>query len=512
MVESRTLVNGQLQIHQRIHDINIQTGADRVAPVSIGLNITYPGTNPTGNGKVVSFDPNAYKERDALTLANGVVYTAWSSNADTPPYTGWVIGFRASNLATASVLNVNPAGYPAASNGDGPSGGTFWNSGGGFSVDSGGNLFNVSGNGPADAAVGDYGDSILKLSAANGVAVSDYFTPYNQQALANTDTDLGSSDVLLLPDLTNAAGQTVQLAVTAGKDGSIYVANRNNLGKYNASSNANLYQELPGALGTEEADAGAYFDGTVYYGANGQPLRAFSIANGKLSTTATSQTSTSFPYPGTSPTISSNGNANGVVWAVQTDTNQAVLHAYDATNLGHKLYNSSEAPNGRDAMGPDTKFIVPTVANGKVYVGTQSGIAVSACSRRWSSTRHSTPNPLVNGPIKLDAIGNDPGIPSTSLTYTWTTVASPAGRPPDLHRERDRRRATGRGLDPGTGLVHLPGHDRRPDRPVTTSVVTIQVALPRPASPSRRPRPRPSSASRRRSPNSGPTRSSPSRR
>jgi hypothetical protein len=492
VVESRSDSGGTLLFHQRIQAINILNGADRVPPVSIDASVTYPGTNPTGSGSVVSFDPNQYKERDALTLANGVVYTAWSSNADNPPYTGWIIGFDAANLGLAAVLNINPDGSPPATDGDGPSGGTFWNSGGGFSVDAQGNLYNASANGPFDATLGDYGDTILKLSTANGLTVSDYFTPYNEQELADTDTDLGSSDVLLLPDLTNAEGETVQLAVTAGKDGSIYVVNRDDLGQFNATSNSRIYQELPGVLDSEEASAGAYFNGTVYYGANGQPLRAFTISDAKLSTAATSATATHFPYPGTSPTISANGTSNGIVWAVENNGTEAVLHAFDATNLGHELYNSAQAPGGRDDLGPDSKFIVPMVANGKVYVGTDSGVAVFGLLDPPAPTpppptalvpAFSTPDPVVEGPTYLGVIGADGLVGESSLKYTWSTVSTPAGAPaPDFSGGGTNASKLVRVAIKAPGSYTFEVTIEAPDGQAATSAVTIQVAATRAAS------------------------------
>ena len=446
--ESRASVNGSLVLYQRIHAIDITTGAERVPARTIDSSITYPGANPVGNGSVVSFDPAQYKERDALTLSNGVVYTAWASNADIPPYTGWVIGFRASNLAVAAILNVDPNGITPSTDGDGPSGGTFWNSGGGFAVDSAGNLYNASANGPFDAAAGDYGDSILKLSTANGLAVSDYFTPYNQQELANTDTDIGSSNVALLPDLVDASGRTVHLAVTAGKDGSIYVVNRDNLGRFNATSNSQIYQELAGVLGAQQLDPMAYYNGRLYVGANGQPLRAFTLTNARLSTAPTSRTAVSFAYPGTGPSISANGNTNGIVWAVEAG-NTAVLHAYNASNLADELYNSNQAAKGRDQFGPDSKFIVPTIANGKVYVGTPTGVAVFGLLPVKSSPpppppppppaipapptvlvpAFSSPSPIVGTSTLLGAVGSDPKLGEQSLRYTWSAIAVPPSAP-----------------------------------------------------------------------------------
>jgi hypothetical protein len=167
------------------------------------------------------------------------------------------------------------------------------------------------------------------------------------------------------------------LIVGAGKDQTIYVANRDNLGKYNSSSTANIYQQLSGAVTGMVYSSPAYFNGVLYYSADGDSLKAFPITNARLATSATSATAVKFPHPGPTPTVSTNGTQNGIVWALESNLNSpGVLHAYDPTNLAHELYNSNQAPSARDSFGNGNKFIVPLVVNGKVYVGTQDGVAV----------------------------------------------------------------------------------------------------------------------------------------
>ena len=324
-----------------------------------------------------------YKERDALLLVNGVVYTSWASHSDVAPYTGWIIGFNANNLSLASVLNIDPNGAPTSSFlGDG-SGNSFWNSGGGPAADAAGNIYNLSANGPFDPTLnaagfpanGDYGDSYLKFTPTpGGLTVSDYFTVYNQQTTADDDEDIGSSGLTLV-DVTDSSGTSHQLMIGSGKDGNIYVVDTSNMGKFNPTSN-NIYQELPGAVGGGEFGSPVAFNGQVYFGGVGATLRAFQFVNGKLQATPASQSSNTFGYPGTTPSISSDGNANGIVWAIDDGNSTAVLYAYDATNLSTMLYNSNQAPNGRDSVGPSNKFITPTIANGKVYVATADGVAV----------------------------------------------------------------------------------------------------------------------------------------
>jgi hypothetical protein len=388
VVAMSKLVSGNTTTYiQRIHAMDITTGADKVAPKSIDQSITYPGAGPGGNGTDVIFDPMQYDERDALLLVNGVVYTGWASHGDHPPYTGWLIGFNANDLSLASVLNIDPNGAPTSPFlGDG-SGNTFWNSGGGPAADAAGNIYNTSGNGPFDPnlnaagfpANGDYGDSFLKFTPTpGGLTVSDYFTPYNQQQLADTDKDIGSSGPMLV-DVTDSLGTPHQLLFGGDKSGNIYVVDTSNMGKFNPTSN-NIYQELPGAAGSGEYGSLAAFNGQVYIGGVGAKLSAFQFVNGQLQPTPASQSSNTFGYPGTTPSISSEGNANGIVWALNDSASgsggPAVLYAYDASNLSNMLYNSNQAPNGRDSVGPATRFMTPTIANGKVYVATADGVAI----------------------------------------------------------------------------------------------------------------------------------------
>jgi hypothetical protein len=203
--------------------------------------------------------------------------------------------------------------------------------------------------------------------------VTDYFQPFDTVSESANDLDLGSGGALVLPDLQDNSGTVHHLAVGAGKDQRIYVVNRDSMGKFNPQNDSAIYQEIDGAIGGVWSMP-AYFNNTVYYGAVSDELKAFPIVNAKLATAASMQSANNFPYPGTTPAISANGTTSGIVWAVE-NSSPAVLHAYDATTL-QELYNSGQAANGRDQFGNGNKFITPVAINGKVYVGTPSGVAV----------------------------------------------------------------------------------------------------------------------------------------
>ena len=361
--------DGSSNYHQRLHALDITTGAELFnGPVTI--NPTY--SSPAGGQK--TFSPGQYAERAALLLVNHTIYTSWTSHCDVQPYSGWIVGFSESTLGQTAVLNIAP---------DSDGGPSIWMSGGGLAADSAGNIYLLTANGAFDTTLnssgfpqnGDYGNSVLKLSTAGGgLAVADYFAPSNEVAESAADQDLGSGGPMLLPDVTDSGGAVRHLLVGSGKDGNLYVINRDNMGKFSSSGNSD-WQELDGALPGGVFSTPAYFNGTVYYGDIGGSLKAFTVTNGKLTGVPSSVTATQFPFPGTSPAVSANGTSNGIVWAVENG-NPAVLHAYDAADLTHELYNSTQAAGGRDNFGAGNKFITPVIADGMVFVGTTNGVAV----------------------------------------------------------------------------------------------------------------------------------------
>jgi hypothetical protein len=263
---------------------------------------------------------------------------------------------------------------------NGNDGGT-WMSGAAPAADSAGNIFFIIGNGTFDTSLnasgfpsqGDCGNCYVKVSSTAPLKLLDYFTPLNTVAESNVDEDLGSGGPLLLPDVTDASGKTRHLAVGSGKDAIIYVLDRDNMGKFSSTQN-NIYQQISGQLASGEYGKPSYFNGTVYYGAVNDSLKAFPITAAKLAASPSSKTSIQFAYPGATPAISANGTNNGILWAVENGT-VAVLHAYDAANLATELYNSNQATGSRDQFAGN-KFITPMIANGKVFVGTPNSVAV----------------------------------------------------------------------------------------------------------------------------------------
>jgi hypothetical protein len=256
-------------------------------------------------------------------------------------------------------------------------------SGGGPAADSSGNVFLLTANGDFDTTMdasgfpnhGDFGNSFLKISPASaGLTIIDYFAQHDTVARSAQDADLGSGGELLLPDMNDSTGKARHLMVGAGKDTNIYLVDRDSMGKFNSSTN-NIVQTLSGVLPGGVWSTPAYFNNTLYFGDVSGTLKAFSISAAKIGTAPTSQSPTSFVYPGTAASVSANGTANGIVWAHE-NTSPGVLHAFDASNLSHELYNSNQAANAKDQFGAGNKYITPVVADGKVFVGTTNSVAV----------------------------------------------------------------------------------------------------------------------------------------
>ena len=367
-------------IVQYLHALDTTSLAEKLnGPVQIQAQV--PGTGYDASSGSVIFNAKQENQRAALLLENGHIVIGWSSHCDADPWHGWVMSYSASTLAQEAAFNTSPNG---SRNG-------VWMSGSGPAADASGNIYFATGNGTWNGT-SDYGDSIVKLGApvSNAFPVVDYFTPYDQGGLSAGDEDVASGGLVLLPTLPSGK----QLLAQQGKAGTIYLLNINNLGKYCinltpacTNSDSQIVQEFfasPGIWGSP-----AYWNGNLYWTGANDSIKAYAFnANnsGLISTSPTSKSAQIFAFSAPTPAISANGNTNAILWALDGSADDSTcdgggssclgLYAYDATNLTHLLYASSQAANNRDSPGTAVKFEKPIIANGKVYVGTQSSVTV----------------------------------------------------------------------------------------------------------------------------------------
>ncbi len=400
--------------HHRLHALDLPTLTEQLSgPVNIAA--TYPGA-----GAENTFNPTEHVARPALLISNGVVYTSWGSHCDSGNYAGWILSYSETTLAQAGVLNVVPNGND----------GGIWSAGSGPAADTSGNVYTLIGNGTFDPTLnssgfpmnGDYGNSLVKISTSGALSVADYFTMSNSVSESNADTDFGSAGLMLLPPLDDGKGTAtnVSLVVGAGKDSNIYVLDQTNLGKFNSSMDS-IYQQLTAALPNGTWSSPAWFNGKLYYAGAGDNLRQFTFASGAFS--FTSKSVAQFPFPGATPSVSANGASSGIVWATQ-NASPAVLHAYDAANFPTELYNSSQAANSRDQFGAGNKYIVPTVVNGKVYVGTTTGVGVFGLFPSISIAKSHTGNFTrgQQGAAYRLTVSNATGVSPTTGVVTVTEI------------------------------------------------------------------------------------------
>jgi hypothetical protein len=358
---------------QRLHALSLLDGSEKFGgPVDISSAISVAGTGDGSSGGNVTFNTLRENQRPGLVLSNGVVYVAWASHGDNGPYHGWVIGYNATTLARVATFNADPNGNDSG----------IWMSGGAPAADASGSLYFLTGNGTFDANSGglDYGDSTVKLSTTGGLSVAGYFTPADQQNLQNGDGDHGSGGAAILVDQPSTAPHQ-HLVIGGGKEGNLFLLDRDNLGGYGANftpNDSNAVQKFN--VGNGIFSTAAFFNNALYIAGVGGHLKsfAFNTTTGQFNAAQTSQSPGSFGFPGATPSVSASGTTNGIIWAMNNNaycTQQSsscgptVLHAYDATNVATELWNSSQ--NAGDAAGNAVKFTVPTVANGKVYVGTR---------------------------------------------------------------------------------------------------------------------------------------------
>ena len=364
-----------------VHALNLADGSDRVTPALVAASV--PGVGNGSVNGVMNFQAVQQLQRSALTLANGILYVCFAGFTDTPnsdPYHGWVLGFNPKNLNLLPnyVLCTTPNGT-VDEFGSIAGRGAVWMGGGGMAVDSKNNLYFATGDGNFTAFNNsggtDYADTYLKLSTSGGLSVADYFTPYTQAFQQVNDLDTGSGGVILLPD---QPGPFPHLMVGAGKPSRAFVINRDQMTSDNQHINTNsesdnIVQTMP--LGGGSFDTPAYFNGQIYYVAIKDGIRSYALDNGNLVPDLPDSAGTrKYAFPGSTPSISANGKNNGIVWTIQ-NAQPAVLVAYNATNLSTELY-SSDAAGDRDQMTGGVKFVVPTVANGKVYAGSQNALTV----------------------------------------------------------------------------------------------------------------------------------------
>jgi len=341
--------------HHRLHAINITSGAEPINPVEISAS---------------NFVPLFHLQRPALLLNNGTVYLAFGSHGDHNTYQGWIMGYDPATLSQKFVWSSTSPNNQ----------GSIWQAGNGVASDSSGNIYVETANGAFDADTGgsNYSDSVVKLTSTGSVL--DFFTPLNQSTLNANDVDLGSSGVIILPDSLGSTAHP-HLLLATGKTGILYLLDQANLGKFNSSGNQDI-QEVRVKPNTTQIHAGffgqpAYWNGNLYTAAIGDFLKQFAIANGAISVPEQSRSSNIYDLRGATPAVSASGTTGGIVWAVDVSaypSGPAVLNAYDATNVSTRLYNSPSSGTG--AADKAVKFVVPTVANGKVYIGTQGELDV----------------------------------------------------------------------------------------------------------------------------------------
>lgn len=356
----RTKENGHFL--QKLHALDVRTGVDRPGSPKI-ISAKAKGNGDGSADGFIRFDPLRNNQRAGLLLVNRQVYIAWASHCDKGPYHGWVMSYDAQTLSQTGVWNSTPN--------DGLGG--VWQAGGAPAADEQGNVYIATGNGGFDADKGgaDFGDSVLKLGLPHNhrLSVLDYFTPHDQQYLNDQDLDLGSGGPMLLP--TQPPGSPHRNLLTiVGKGAVIYLIDQEKLGHFNPNGDDQIVQSIPDAVMITGGIA-TWWNNTLFFIPVFDNLKAFHFDTdtGLICPIPVSETLTAFSFPSAFLSISSNGDRDGIVWALQDDayrTGPAILHAYDAANLSRELYNSSEN-FVRDDPGESGKFTVPTIANGKVY-------------------------------------------------------------------------------------------------------------------------------------------------
>ncbi|MEQ1895775.1 MAG: pyrrolo-quinoline quinone [Vicinamibacterales bacterium] len=375
VAKTKEVTGNTVAYRHRLHALDLATGAEKFGgPVIIQASV--PGTGVGAEDWRVPFQSLRANQRAALLLSNGVVYVPFGSHGDQQPYHGWLMGYRANDLTLSMVFNSTPNGE----------GGGIWQSGDGVATDATGNLFFVTGDGTFDAHTGghNYGNTVIQLSPSG--AVLDYFTPHMQAAMDAGDIDLGSVGITLLPD---QPGSHPRLGVVAGKNGAVYLLDRDvtRMGGYNPADDSHAVQTLVdafpnGTFTTGNFKAPVYWNHTIYFSADADRIKSYTLTDGRLSTSPSSRSAFIVNYPGATMSVSANGATNGIVWVLErVDLDPlgksgvrgpGVLHALDATDLSRELYNSSTSGREQDRLDGAAKWAAPLVANGKVFVATNA--------------------------------------------------------------------------------------------------------------------------------------------
>ena len=402
-------------IFHRLHALDVTSGAERPgSPVLIAASV--PGTGDralSSSSTSVNFDAYFYKNRAGLLLLNGVVYTGWTSHCDSRTYHGWIIAYDARSLHQVAVFNTTPNGYQ----------GSIWMGGAAPAADAEGNIYAVSGNGrfDADANGSDFGDSVIKLSSPRGsLSSTTSRRSTNWIWTSRISTSVRAARVLL-PDLAGSLAHP-HLLVSAGKEGRIYLLDRDRMGRFNPEADSQIVQSIAGAIGPVFGGP-AYFNGTLYFSPSEDKLKAFSVSGAHIETPPVSQSSQAFDYPGAVPTVSANGSSNGIVWVVEGGFG-GTLHAFDAANLANELYNS-QMNTSRDALGSFVKFSVPTIANGRVYVGTGNALVVFGLLNQPSADAVMNAASLQPGPVAPGSLIAIFGSNLAPATMTAPTASLP---------------------------------------------------------------------------------------
>lgn len=386
-------------VYHYLYALDITSGAEKYGPpVAIGGSVTNLG------GTVVNFDSLHAMNRPALLLNNGIIYIAFGSNGCNDSSYGWVLAYNETTLLPDGIFNADPQKSLAS----------IWHSGSGPAADEEGYIYvsTAEGNFNGNADGEDYGSSVLKLAqGSDTLTLYDYFTPYNQQYISQNDLDLSASGVIVLPD---QPGSIPHLLVASGKQGTVYLLDRDEMGQYNPTGDTQIPQELTKAVGSMFSTP-AYWNNTVYFAGNSHPVSAYTLNNGLL--VSPPLQSTSLPG-GHSPTISANGSTNGVLWVIAGKS----LWALNAVTL-KTLYNTSQVAS-RDALPTQPHFSTQTVFNGKVYVGTETNLMVygllPAASVTSGNNQTATVKTLLPTPLEVTLL--DPytgqGVPGVTITFS----------------------------------------------------------------------------------------------